>query len=62
MPEAQKGVPGMVFATEVDAGEVENLEREVERRGLTNVRVLSGNQNRTGLPAHCCAGILVREA
>jgi predicted methyltransferase len=58
---ARVGAPGMVFATEVDADKVENLEREVERRGLTNVRVLSGDQNRTGLPADCCAGILVRE-
>lgn len=58
---ARAGAGGLVIGTEVDADKVESLQREVERRGLVNVQIVSGDQSRTGLPAHCCSGILVRD-
>ena len=58
---ARVGPEGWVIATEIEADKVENLEKEVERRGLANVQVVSGDQDRTGLPADCCNGILVRD-
>jgi len=58
---ARVGAGGLVIGTEVDADKVESLQREVERRGLVNVQIVSGDQNRTGLPAHCCSGVLVRD-
>lgn len=58
---ARVGPSGQVIATEVDEDKVLSLQRKVERRGLANVQVVPGDQNRTGLPADCCSGILVRD-
>ena len=54
------GEEGHVFATEVEASEVEDIERRVQRAFLNNVTVVLGNQAETGLPVQCCDAILLR--
>lgn len=54
------GPAGHVFATEVDADTIEATRRHVEEAGLANVTVVEGSQTDTGLPAGCCAAILLR--
>lgn len=54
------GEQGRVFATEVDERDLEDLRERVEEAGLTNVTVVAGTQEDTGLPAACCDAILLR--
>jgi predicted methyltransferase len=54
------GPEGQVFATEIDAGRLDGIERAVRRAGLANVRVLKAQAGETGLPGACCDAILLR--
>jgi ubiquinone/menaquinone biosynthesis C-methylase UbiE len=49
-----------VFATDVKSPQVSGIEAVARRRGLTNVRVILGTQDETGLPADCCDAMLLR--
>jgi tRNA A58 N-methylase Trm61 len=54
------GESGHVYATEVDAAELEKIERRIKEAGLGNVTAILGSQRDTGLPAACCDAILLR--
>ncbi|MCB1007534.1 MAG: methyltransferase domain-containing protein [Acidobacteria bacterium] len=54
------GAEGSVYATEVTEGLLESIRRRVAEAGVTNVRVVAGDQGATGLPSACCDGILLR--
>lgn len=54
------GEKGHVWATEVDASELEGIREQVSERGLENVSVVLGGQLETGLPEACCDAILLR--
>jgi len=54
------GPEGQIYATEVEAGLVEDLRERAERAGLDNMTALLGDQQSTGLPERCCDSILVR--
>ena len=54
------GPAGHVYATEIDAGDVEDIARRAERDGLDNVTALLGTATDTGLVAGCCDAILLR--
>ena len=54
------GDDGHVFATEVDESELQKIEREVQRSGLTNITMVIGTQEESGLPDGCCDAILLR--
>jgi precorrin-6B methylase 2 len=49
-----------VFATDVKSPQVNGIERYARDRGITNVTVILGTQERTGLPESCCDAILLR--
>src|SRR5262249_59133752 len=48
------------LAREVDAAEIEKIEKRVREAGLGNVTTILGTQQDTGLPAGCCDAILLR--
>lgn len=54
------GQEGRIFATEVANDELRTIERKVERSGLSNITVVTGNQEDSGLPEACCDAILLR--
>lgn len=54
------GENGHVWATEVDARELEEIQEQVSEMGLENVTVVLGGQLETGLPEACCDAILLR--
>ena len=54
------GPEGEVFATEVEADEVAEIEERVLGAFLDNVTVVQGDASRTGLPTACCDAILLR--
>lgn len=54
------GSLGHVWATEVDAADVEAIERRIDRRQLSNVTAVLGDQTGSGLPDACCDAILLR--
>jgi len=54
------GEEGHVWATEVDAEDLEDLRQRVEREGLTNVTPVLGDAWNNGLPDDCCDAILLR--
>ena len=54
------GPAGHVYATEIEAEDVENIARRVERAGLENVTALLGTTTDTGLVDDCCDAILLR--
>jgi SAM-dependent methyltransferase len=56
----QVGEAGHVFATEVDASELEKIQKRIRDAGLANVTTILGTQQDTGLPAGCCDAILLR--
>jgi len=57
---AAVGSEGRVYATEVSDDLLESIRRRVEEAGVSNVRVVGGDQRTSGLPADCCDGILLR--
>jgi predicted methyltransferase len=57
---AAVGPAGHVWATEIDADDVEKLEQRADRAGLANVTVVLGTETDTGLPDGCCEAILLR--
>jgi ubiquinone/menaquinone biosynthesis C-methylase UbiE len=54
------GETGHVFATEVDASELEKIQKRIRDAGLANVTTILGTQVDTGLPGSCCDAILLR--
>jgi SAM-dependent methyltransferase len=54
------GADGHVYATEIEAGDVEDLERLAEREGLENLTAVLGTATDTGLADGCCDAILLR--
>ena len=54
------GPAGHVYATEIDAEDVEDIARRAERYGLENVTALLGTVTDTGLVDGCCDAILLR--
>jgi ubiquinone/menaquinone biosynthesis C-methylase UbiE len=54
------GERGRIYATEVDPDDVKKMEESVEREKLSNVEVVRGTQETTGLSEDCCDGILLR--
>jgi ubiquinone/menaquinone biosynthesis C-methylase UbiE len=49
-----------VFATDVKSPQVNGIERYVRDRGITNVTVILGTQEQTGLPESFCDAMLLR--
>lgn len=54
------GENGTIYATEVDPNDLKKIEQRVESEKISNVDVVRGTQEGTGLPDHCCEGILLR--
>ena len=54
------GPEGRVFATEIDEGRLDDIERASRRAGLDNIRVIKAETRDTGLPEACCDAILLR--
>lgn len=54
------GPRGHLFATEVEADLVEELEARLAARGIENATVLLGDQATSGLEEGCCDAILLR--
>jgi len=54
------GDTGRVYATEVDPNDLERIRSRVERDDASNVSVVEGSQDDTGLPDACCDAILLR--
>jgi SAM-dependent methyltransferase len=54
------GPEGRVFATEIDAERLGDIERAARRAGVDNVHVVKAGAKDTGLPEACCEAILLR--
>jgi predicted methyltransferase len=54
------GEAGRVFATELGDNRVASLKRAVERAGVGNVDVLTGDPLKTNLEAGCCDAVFMR--
>jgi ubiquinone/menaquinone biosynthesis C-methylase UbiE len=48
-----------VFATDVKSPQVNGIENVARNRGITNVSVILGTQEETGLAANCCDAMLL---
>jgi ubiquinone/menaquinone biosynthesis C-methylase UbiE len=54
------GEAGRIYATEVDPDDLKKIENRVSEEKLSNVEVVRGTQEATGLSEACCDGILLR--
>jgi ubiquinone/menaquinone biosynthesis C-methylase UbiE len=54
------GPEGRVYATEIDPNDLKKIRARVAREGATNVSVVEGRADSTGLPNACCDAILLR--
>ena len=54
------GETGKVYLTELDEAKRQALEKEVQRRQLTNTVVVQAAEKQTNLPDNCCDGIVLR--
>ena len=54
------GESGRIYATEVDPDDLKKIGDRVSREKLSNVEIVGGTQEATGLPEVCCDGILLR--
>ena len=54
------GDSGHVYLTEIGQGELEKIQRRVDRSDLTNMSVVEGDTDETNLPEACCDAILLR--
>lgn len=54
------GERGRVLATEVDAEQLERIAARVVADDLTNIEIIAGSQETTGLEPSCCDAILLR--
>ena len=54
------GAAGHVYATEIDAADVKDIEERASQAGLENVTALLGTETDTGLAEGCCDAILLR--
>ncbi len=56
------GPSGRVFATDVNAAQIDAIRDQARARQLENVVAIAGTQTATGLPGACCDAIFVRDA
>ena len=49
-----------MYATEIDPNDLKKIRDRVAREGATNVSVVEGRADSTGLPNACCDAILLR--
>jgi ubiquinone/menaquinone biosynthesis C-methylase UbiE len=54
------GGSGRVFATELDPKKMQAIRNAAARAGLTNITVIQGGEQSTGLPNGCCDIIYMR--
>ncbi|MEJ2081858.1 MAG: methyltransferase domain-containing protein [Acidobacteriota bacterium] len=54
------GPSGKIYSTEVDGYKVHRLQQRSRAAEFGNIEVIRGNQEKTGLKADCCDGILLR--
>jgi ubiquinone/menaquinone biosynthesis C-methylase UbiE len=54
------GVAGHVYATEIEADDVAEIEERARRAGLDNITVILGTETDARLPDGCCEAILLR--
>ena len=54
------GPEGHVYATEVDEDDLESMTATMAAESLSPYTAILGDQDRIGLPADCCDGILLR--
>lgn len=54
------GEEGHVWATEITAEEVEQIQERIDEESLENVTAVLGSDDQTGLPAACCDAVLLR--
>ena len=54
------GEQGHVWATEIDADDIEKIEQRIQEDTLSNVTPVRGGPKDTGLPAECCDALLLR--
>ena len=51
---------GYLFATEVDLTRLATIGEAVDAAGLSNVTLIEGGSDHTGLPPACCDGVVLR--
>ena len=56
------GPGGRVYATDVNAAQIDAIRDQVKARHLENVVAIAGTQTLTNLPDQCCDAIFVRDA
>ena len=54
------GASGAVYATELDAGRVDEIAGQISRNEIPHVRVVQGAADATRLPDRCCDAIYMR--
>jgi len=54
------GPSGRVYATELEAEQLDEIRDEAKGAGLANVEVLPAHVDATGLPTACCAVVFMR--
>jgi ubiquinone/menaquinone biosynthesis C-methylase UbiE len=54
------GAAGHVYATEIHANDVAEIQERARRAGLSNLTAILGTETDTGLPDGCCEAILLR--
>jgi ubiquinone/menaquinone biosynthesis C-methylase UbiE len=54
------GETGHVYLTEIGKSELRKIRRRVEDSDLTNMTVIEGESDETGLPEPCCDAMLLR--
>ncbi len=56
------GPSGRVYATDVNARQIDAIRDQATARHLENIVAIAGTQTSTGLPDRCCDAIFVRDA
>lgn len=54
------GEEGHVWATEINAEEVERIQERIDEESLANITAVLGSDDQTGLPVACCDALLLR--
>jgi precorrin-6B methylase 2 len=55
------GASGRVYATEIDAGRLDDIRRAVRAAGIDTVTVVTAGERESHLPEGCCDAIYLRE-
>jgi len=58
---ARVGAGGRVYATELDAGKLDEIRARAKQAGLGNVTAVEAQVAATGLPTACCDAVLLRD-